>query len=124
MTSTKPVVVIGAGNAAFCAALSAAESGVPVIVLERASKAERGGNTAFVGGALRQVYNGLADVEALVPALTEDQKANTDFGSYSEVDFLTDLAEVTENRCDPDLSEVLVKRSRETYRWLRSKGMK
>jgi tricarballylate dehydrogenase len=124
VTSTVPVVVIGAGNAGLCAALSAAESGGPVVVLERAPKEERGGNTAFVGGALRQVYNGIEDVEALVPHLTEDQKANTDFGSYSEADFLSDLAEVTENRCDPDLSEVLVKRSRETYRWLRSKGMK
>ena len=32
------VVVIGAGNAAFCAALAAAENGVSVLVLERAPK--------------------------------------------------------------------------------------
>jgi tricarballylate dehydrogenase len=124
MTSSKPVVVIGAGNAAFCAALAAAESGASVVVLERAPQSARGGNTAFVGGALRQVFDGWEDIHALVPELTEEQRAKTDFGSYSAEDFLGDLAEVTENRCDPELSEVLVQRSRETYRWLKTKGMR
>jgi tricarballylate dehydrogenase len=120
----KPVVVVGAGNAAFCAALAARESGLPVIVLERAPESERGGNTAFVGGALRMVFNGLDDIEHLVFDVTDEERENTDFGSYSAGDFLGDLAEVTENRTDPDLAEILVTRSTETYRWLAGKGMR
>ena len=71
MTS-RPVVVIGAGNAAFSAALSAREKGAEVIVLERAPKEERGGNTAFVGGALRMICNGVDDIKQLVPNLSAD----------------------------------------------------
>lgn len=40
------VVVIGGGNAAMCAALSAAESGAQVLVLERAPRDKAGGNSA------------------------------------------------------------------------------
>ena len=46
------VVVVGAGNAGLCAALSAREAGARVLVLEKAPRAERGGNTAFTGGLL------------------------------------------------------------------------
>ena len=66
MTSKLPassdVVVIGAGNAAFCAALAAAESKVSVLVLERAPEAESGGNSRFTAGAFRCVYDGVEDL--------------------------------------------------------------
>ena len=47
------VIVIGGGNAAFCAALSARESSQRVLVLERAPEAEAGGNSRFTAGAMR-----------------------------------------------------------------------
>ena len=47
------VVVVGAGNAACCAALAAAEHGARVLVLERASQPESGGNSRFTAGAIR-----------------------------------------------------------------------
>ena len=47
------VIVVGAGNAALCAALAAAEHGARVTVLERAPRPERGGNSAFTAGAMR-----------------------------------------------------------------------
>jgi choline dehydrogenase-like flavoprotein len=43
------VVVVGAGNAALCAAL---EAGAKVIVLERAPEEESGGNSPFTDGAI------------------------------------------------------------------------
>ena len=57
------VVVVGAGNAACCAALSARENGASVIMLERAPESLRGGNTAFTAGAMRVAYNGTQDIE-------------------------------------------------------------
>lgn len=124
MKNSYDVVVVGAGNAALCAALSARESGASVLVVERAPQSAAGGNTAFTAGAMRVVYNGLDDISRLVPDLTEEQKATTDFGAYTEADFLDDLARVTEYRCDPDLAETLVKNSFETLVWMRDKGVR
>ncbi|MGA2127627.1 MAG: FAD-dependent tricarballylate dehydrogenase TcuA [Xanthobacteraceae bacterium] len=118
------VVVVGAGNAAFCAALAAAEHGVSVLVLERAPEAEAGGNSRFTAGAMRCVYDGVDDLKALMPDLTDEEIRNTDFGSYTEDKFFDDMGRITEYRADPDLTELLVRRSRETMRWMRQKGVR
>ncbi|HLI11844.1 MAG TPA: FAD-dependent tricarballylate dehydrogenase TcuA [Alphaproteobacteria bacterium] len=118
------VVVVGAGNAAFCAALAAAEQGVSVLVLERAPESEAGGNSRFTAGAIRCVYNGIEDLRELMPDLTEEEIRVTDFGQYTEANFFDDMARVTEYRTDPDLCELLVKRSRPTLLWLRGKGIR
>src|SRR5438094_10436007 len=47
LPSSVDVVVVGAGNAAFSAALAAAEHADSVLVLERAPEAEAGGNSRF-----------------------------------------------------------------------------
>src|ERR1700674_3485382 len=121
---TSDVVVVGAGNAAFCVALAAAEHNASVLVLERAPVEEAGGNSRFTAGAFRCVYDGVEDLKALMPDLTEEEIANTDFGTYSEEMFFDDMGRVTEYRTDPELCELLVKRSKETMRWMRSKGIR
>src|SRR6266480_2963753 len=103
------VIVVGAGNAALCAALSAREGGARVIVLERAPFAERGGNSTFTAGAIRVAYNGVDDLVALVPDLSEEEKHTTDFGTYTEDQYFDDMARVTQHRGDPDLVELLHK---------------
>jgi tricarballylate dehydrogenase len=118
------VIVVGAGNAALCAALSARESGASVRVLECAPEAERGGNTAFTAGAMRVVYDGVDDLRDLMPDLTEEEIQNTDFGSYTQDKFFDDMARVTEYRADPDLVELLVTRSFETLSWMRDQGVR
>jgi len=118
------VAIVGAGNAAMCAALAAREHGASVVVLERAPEDEAGGNTRFTAGAIRFAYNGVDDLRELMPDLTEDEIARTDFGSYTEDQFFDDMARVTENRTDPDLVELLVRRSRDSMMWLRSKGFR
>ena len=124
--SNKPydVVVVGAGNAALCAALSAQEQGASVLVLERAPEEQRGGNSAFTGGGFRMVYHGLEDIIQFVPDLTKEEIANTDFGAYSAEQFLDDLGRITEYRIDPELAEVLVHRSTDTVRWIGQKGVR
>jgi tricarballylate dehydrogenase len=118
------VVVVGAGNAALCAALAAAESGASVLVLERAPEAECGGNSRFTAGAFRCVYEGVEDLRVLMPDLTEEEIANTDFGTYTEAQFFDDMGRVTEYRTDPELCELLVTRSKSTMRWMRGKGIR
>lgn len=118
------VVVVGAGNAALCAALAAAEHGVSVLVLECAPEEESGGNSRFTAGAIRCVYDGVDDLKVLMPDLTDEEISNTDFGTYPEEKFFDDMGRVTEYRTDPDLCELLVTRSKETMRWIHNKGIR
>lgn len=118
------VIVVGGGNAALCAALSAREQGASVLVLERAPFEERGGNSAYTDGLMRVVYEGAGDIRALAPDLTDEEMANSDFGSYTEDDFFDDMARITQYRTDPDLCEILVRRSKETLLWMRDQGVR
>jgi tricarballylate dehydrogenase len=118
------VIVVGGGNAAFCAALAAREHCDRVLVLERAPEEEAGGNSRFTAGLLRVAYRGVDDIKRLIPDLSEQEIASTDFGAYTEEQFLDDMARVTEYRCDPDLTEVLVRQSLTTALWMRGKGVR
>ena len=118
------VLIVGAGNAAMCAALAARENGAEVIVLERAPIELRGGNSTFTAGAIRVAYNTLADLLELLPDLSDEEKANTDFGTYSEDQFFEDMGRVTQYRTDPDMVELLVRRSHATLKWMRGKGIR
>ncbi len=112
------VVVVGAGNAALCAALAAREQGADVVVLERASEAEQGGNSRFTGGAIRTVYESLDDLLTLVPDLNEEEKRTTDFGTYTADKFYEDMDRITQFRSDPELVPIMVTQSLSTWQWL------
>jgi len=118
------VIVVGGGNAALCAALSAREHGARVLVLERAPEDQRGGNSAYTGGGFRMVHSGVETVRSVVPDLTEGEIVNTDFGEYSAEQYLDDLGRVTQWHCDPDLAETVVRASTETVQWLHSRGVR
>lgn len=118
------VVVVGCGNAALCAAVSARENGAEVVVLEAAPENESGGNTAFTAGAMRVVYEDEDQLLELVPDLPESDRERTDFGTYGADAFFDDMARVTEYRSDPDLVEILVNRSHETLLWMTEHGVR
>jgi tricarballylate dehydrogenase len=124
MDSAWDVLVVGAGNAAMCAALSAREAGAKVLVLESAPETERAGNTRFTAGAMRTVYNGIDDLRALMPDLSRDDFELTEFGTYTAEQFIDDIGRVTQYRADPDLAEILVQQSFSTMLWMREKGVR
>src|SRR6478672_5189160 len=53
MSDRKKIVVVGAGIAGLCAAISAAEAGAEVEIVDRAPKGERGGNSQWTEAYLR-----------------------------------------------------------------------
>lgn len=120
----KQVIVVGAGNAALCAAISAAESGARVTVLERAPRIARGGNSAFTGGCFRTVYEGADDIARLVPDLTPEERDSSDFGTYDAETFYLDLCRLSDYRADPALIELLVAESLPTLLWMQGQGVR
>ena len=117
------VVVVGAGNAAVCSALAAHDAGAKVVILERAPEAERGGNSFFTAGATRFVFNNIEELREVLD-VSEEEARTVDFGTYTEENFFDDMGRVTHYRCDPDLTEVLVRNSRRTLAWMKSKGVR
>src|SRR5438132_706957 len=85
------VIVVGAGNAATCAALSAREAGARVLMLEIAPEETRGGNSCFTGGAFRVVYHGAEDLARLIPDMNETELKDVDFGTYTEEEYFDDM---------------------------------
>src|SRR5436190_4497158 len=124
MSDAYDVIVVGAGNAALCAALAAAERVKKILVLERAPESESGGNSRYTAGLMRVAYSGVEDLKKAIADLSAEEIGRTDFGTYTEDQFLDDMGRVTEYRCDPDLTEILVKKSLPAVLWMRHKGVR
>src|SRR5690606_38205384 len=117
------VLVVGAGNAALCSAISAHEQGASVLIIEAAPLEERGGNSFFTGGAFRFAYDGVDDLRGVSAALDEENLENIDFGTYTTDQYFDDMYELTQYRTDPELCEVLVRNSLETAKWFARQGV-
>ena len=87
-------------------------------------KSARGGNSAFTGGCFRTVYEGVDDIHRLVPDLTEEERASSDFGSYDAAKFYLDLCELSGYRADPVLIDILVEQSLPTLLWMQGHGVR
>jgi tricarballylate dehydrogenase len=112
------VVVVGAGNAALCAAQAARERVERVLMLEKAPEEWIGGNSYFTAGAFRVTFGGLQDLRPLLDEVDEDMLGRTELPAYEVADFMADMRRVTEGRCDPELARVMVEDSADTVRWL------
>jgi tricarballylate dehydrogenase len=120
---TYDVLVVGKGNAALCAALSARDQDVSVAMLEAATVEESGGNSRFAGGVMRFAYSSVEDLKKLTD-IPDDEAKNTDWDSNTIEEFYDDLYRVTSYRTDPQLSETLITKSLDSMVWVRGQGAK
>jgi tricarballylate dehydrogenase len=100
------VLVVGGGNAALCAAITARERGADVLLLERAEQAWRGGNSKYTRN-IRCVR-------------LRNESAN----SYTEEEFAADLREVTGDGSDRELTEMVIAESALLPSWMESHGIR
>src|SRR6185437_14089163 len=119
MSDRYDVIVVGGGNAAMCAALSAQESGARVLVLEKAPEAWRGGNGFFTAGGFRFAFKSFDELRSIVGDMADEEAAAMEVDPYYD-----DLMRVTEDLADPDMALTLVRESQPTMRWMRERGIR
>lgn len=102
------VVVVGGGNAALCAALAARRGDARVLLLERAPRAWRGGNSKYTRN-LRCAHEG------------DDATSE----AYPEDVFFDDLTRVAAGEAfDESLARLLVRRSSDAPSWMETFGVR
>ena len=117
------LVVVGAGNAALCAAIAAREQGISVLVLEKGPIHKRGGNSFFTDGAIRFAYNGLEDIRKIIPSIKDQEAEKIIMPEYSVKNYYDDLMQVTNGQSDPSLASTLTSHSYETIEWMKKQGV-
>jgi tricarballylate dehydrogenase len=108
LTKKFDVLVIGGGNAALCAAISARRAGASVLVLEGAPKFYRGGNT-------RHTRNMRCAHDAATGILT---------GPYTEEEFWDDLLRLTGGQTDEELAKFMIAESKDILNWIVEQGVR
>lgn len=108
LNKTYDVVVVGGGNAALCAAITAAEEGASVLILEGAPKPYRGGNSRHTRN-FRCMHN------APMAVLTD---------SYTEEEYFDDLLKVTKGKTDEKLARLAIRGTEECYSWMEAHGVR
>ena len=117
------VLVVGSGNAAFCAALAAQQRGRSVRMLEVATEAEFGGNSRYTAGAMRFAYQGGEQLLPLLADPDDPRLLNTDFGCYPEAQFLDDLRGFNGAQPITPQQQQLVDQSLNLIQWLHQLGV-
>jgi len=107
-TKRYDIIVVGGGNAGLCAAVTAAETGARVAILESAPKTYRGGNS-------RHTRNFRCMHEGPLSVLT---------GSYGEDEYFEDLMLVTKGVTDETLARLTIRTSEECLPWMESQGVR
>ncbi len=115
--------MVGAGNAAMAAAVAAREQGAEVIVLEKAPRAHRGGNSALTIQMLFP-HSGADDLAPLIPGLTAVAagELREQVTGYSRQQYWDDIMAVTGGLSDQALAGTLVREAFPTVGWMRGLG--
>ena len=105
---TYDVLIAGGGNAALCAAITAAERGARVLIAEAAPKGFRGGNSRHTRN-LRTAHDAPTDMLS---------------GSYPVAEYFDDLMRVTAGKTDERLARITVEDSAHLAEWMHARGVR
>ena len=102
------VLMAGGGNAALCAAIAARQKGKRVLVVEKAPKFYRGGNT-------RHTRN---------MRCAHDAATDTLSGPYPAEEFFDDLMRVTQGKTNQPLARMMIRESKDMLTWIQEQGVR
>jgi tricarballylate dehydrogenase len=108
LSAQHDVLVLGGGNAALCAAITAREGGASVLLLECAPRALRGGNSRHTRN-LRYLHPRADGIMT---------------GPYLEEEFWDDLWRVTAGRTDEALAHLAIRASADLGDWMTRHGVR
>ncbi len=108
VSRTYDVLILGGGNAALTAAITARRAGASVLLLEGSPKDFRGGNSRHTRN-LRCMHDGPADV------LTE---------AYPEEEYWQDLLRVTGGKTNEPLARMTIRQSSDCRAWMVQQGVR
>ena len=102
------VLVVGGGNAALCAAITAREAGARVLLLESSPREFRGGNSRHTRN-LRSIH----------------KSANSFLtGPYLEDECFKDLLLVTKGNTDEEMARFVIRKSEDCVDWMQQHGVR
>lgn len=127
MHTSRPwdVLVVGGGNAGLCAAIAARQRGATVLLVEKAERRFRGGNSSltmnfrFPHRSVDELLGLLEPEHQTVGAVGALRQC---YRGYSEEEFFSDLVRTSDGLCDRELALALSKGAWPTIAWLRSLG--
>ena len=102
------VLVLGAGNAAMAAAITAHQMGASVLMVESADKDLRGGNSRHVRN-IRYAHNAATDYVT---------------GAYQASEYMADLMQVTDGNMNEELAKFMINASENAVDWMIGQGVK
>ncbi len=107
-TRPRDLLVLGGGNAALCAAITAREAGLSVTLVESAPETMRGGNSRHTRN-MRTMHAGP------LPPLT---------GAYPEDEYWEDLLKVTGGLTDERLARITIRQTEAHVPWMQRYGVR
>ncbi|KAJ3484330.1 hypothetical protein NLG97_g7080 [Lecanicillium saksenae] len=100
--SSYDVLVVGSGNAALVAALSARQAGARVAVFDAAPRSHFGGNSRYSSGIFRIPHGGLPSVLPLLDKSALEQAARCRMNPYTRGDYAADMMRTSGGHMDEE----------------------
>ena len=112
------LVAVGSGLGGLTAAIHGHDLGGEVLVLEKAPKSLRGGNSRFSGGLFRFAYESIEDIKQLRPDVAPEDWDRVEADTYAPDRYLGDLVRTSRGQSKHELLQVLTGQSYSTMLWM------